>query len=64
MIVRSTELHESRSLTLVLYNTINFAQQKPDAVLLFVMNYLVHKSDHKGRAQEMGMGSDGGRNTP
>ena len=57
MIVRNTELHETRSLTLVLYNTINLAQQKPDVVLLFIMDYLAHKSDYKGPTKEIGMGA-------
>jgi len=55
VIVRQTVLRDSQPLTLILSNTINFVQQQPDAVLLFIMDYLAHKSDNKGTAQKMRM---------
>ena len=51
VIVKNTVLHESRSLTFVLSSTISFAQRKPDAVLLYIVDYLAHRSEHKGTAQ-------------
>ncbi|XP_065910671.1 glutathione S-transferase C-terminal domain-containing protein-like isoform X2 [Dysidea avara] len=47
VIVKNTVLHESRSLTFVLSSTISFAQRKPDAVLLYIVDYLAHRSEHK-----------------
>jgi len=48
VIVKNADLHEPLSLTLVLSSSASFTQRKPDGALLYVVDYLAHRSNHNG----------------